>query len=227
MKVLFVGNSHTFFNDMPQIFKNICAEKGKDVEVGMLAHPGVTYGWHFKQFTDLRFALMWGGYDYVVMQQAAHSPCPAKEETLEDGGKIIELARKFGVTPIQTMPWAEKRDPDHQKGMYDIYNTLSEKYDVKLTVAGNVFEDVFFNYPDINMYFVDGEHASPYGSYTIAMAAYAAIFGESVKGLSPNSYETYKEGFKNVLDKEEAFFALDPEKAAILQELVDKHEFGK
>ena len=26
MKVLFVGNSHTFFNDMPQIFKNICVK---------------------------------------------------------------------------------------------------------------------------------------------------------------------------------------------------------
>ena len=89
MKVLFLGNSHTFFNDMPQIFKNICAEKGKDVEVGMLAHPGVTYGWHYNQFTDLRFALLWGGYDYIVMQQAAHSPCPEKEETLTDAAEAV------------------------------------------------------------------------------------------------------------------------------------------
>ena len=36
-----------------------------------------------------------------------------------------------------------------------------------------------------------------------------------------------KEGFKNVLDKEEAFYALDPEKAAKLQELVDKWAFGE
>ncbi len=227
MKVLFLGNSHTFFNDMPQIFKNICAEKGKDVEVGMLAHPGVTYGWHYNQFTDLRFALLWGGYDYIVMQQAAHSPCPEKEETLADGKKIIELARANGVTPIQTMPWAEKRDPDHQKGMYDIYNTLAEETGVKLTVAGNVFEDVFYNYPEIDMYYEDGEHASPYGSYTIAMAAYAAIFGESVKGLKPDSYCTYEPGFKVVNDKTKTPFALDPEKAEKLQELVDKFEFGK
>ena len=39
---------------------------------------------------------------------------------LADAEKIIALARKFGVTPIQTMPWAEKRDPAHQKGMYEI-----------------------------------------------------------------------------------------------------------
>ncbi|MBR6609469.1 MAG: hypothetical protein IKK99_04545 [Oscillospiraceae bacterium] len=257
MKVLFIGNSHTFYNDMPQIFKNICTEKGKDVEVAMQAFGGKTYGWHYGQMTELRFALLHGGFDYIVMQQAAHSPCPAKEETLADGGKIIELARKCGVTPIQTMPWAEKRDPDHQKGMYDIYNTLSEMYGVKLAYAGNVFEDVFYNYPEIDMYWKDGEHASPYGSYTIAMAVYAAIFGESVKGLAPNSYNTYpvtdegwaaikdafaalgkdpnnaelqakasalyKENVSVVMDKEEAFFPLDPEKAAVLQELVDKY----
>ena len=257
MKVLFIGNSHTYYNDMPQIFKNICDEKGKDVQVQMQAFGGKTYGWHYGQLTELRFALMHGGFDYIVMQQAAHSPCPSKEETLEDAGKIIELAKKCGVTPIQTMPWAEKRDPDHQKGMYDIYHTLSEKYDVKLAFAGNVFEDVFYNHPEIDMYWKDGEHASPYGSYTIAMAVFAAIFGESVKGLAPNSYYTYpvtdegwaaiKDAFAElgkdpnntelqakagklyaenvsaVMDKEEAFFPLDAEKAKVLQELVDKY----
>lgn len=222
MKVLFLGNSHTFFNDMPQIFKNICDEKGKKVEVGMLAHPGVTYGWHYKEFTDLRFALMWGNYDYIVMQQAAHSPCPSKEETIEDAGKIIELARKFNVTPIQTMPWAEKRNPAHQKEMYDIYNTLSKKYNVKLTVAGNVFEDVFYNHPEINMYYEDGEHASPYGSYVIALATYSAIFSESVKGISPDSYCTYESGFKVINDKDKINFTLDKDKVLTLQNLIDE-----
>ncbi|MEG1782509.1 MAG: hypothetical protein RR253_04590 [Oscillospiraceae bacterium] len=191
MKVLFLGNSHTFYNDMPKIFANICKEKGKDVEVSMQAHPGVTYGWHYSQFTELRFALMYGGFDYLIMQQAAHSPCPSKEETITDGMKIVQLARACGVTPIQVMPWAEKRDPAHQKGMYEIYNEFSEKAQVKLSCVGNVFEDVFYNHPEIDMYWRDGEHASPYGSYVIAMCAYSAIFSQSVKGLAPNSYYTY------------------------------------
>ena len=29
MKVLFLGNSHTYFNDMPQIFANLCKARGK------------------------------------------------------------------------------------------------------------------------------------------------------------------------------------------------------
>lgn len=211
MKVLFLGNSHTFYNDMPQIFANICKEKGKSVEVAMQAHPGVTYGWHYSQFTELRFALMYGGFDYMVMQQAAHSPCPSKEETIDDGMKIIDLARKCGVTPIPLMPWAEKRDPAHQKGMYDIYNTLSEKAGVKLSHAGEVFEDIFYNHPEIDMYWRDGEHASPYGSYAVALCAYAAIFGESVKGVLPNSYYTYPVGENEWIAIKDAMAAVSKE----------------
>ena len=224
MKVLFLGNSHTFYNDMPQIFADICRERGKNVEVAMQAHPGVTYGWHYRQLTELRFALMYGGFDYLVMQQAAHSPCPSKEETLTDAGKIIALARKCGVTPIQTMPWAEKRNPAHQAEMYDIFGTLSEQYGVKLTVAGNVFEDVFYHHPEIDMYWRDGEHASPYGSYVIAMAAYAAIFQESVQGLSPSSYNTYPvtdEAWAEIRETSAALSA-DPNNEALAQAAMEK-----
>lgn len=36
MRTLFIGNSHTFFNDMPNIFKEICKENGIDMQVAML-----------------------------------------------------------------------------------------------------------------------------------------------------------------------------------------------
>ena len=88
LRVLFVGNSHTYFNDSPVVFKTL-VEAGQDaeVEVSMQAHPGVTYGWHLSQGAELRFALMHGNYDYVLLQQAAHSPCPSPEETIADGKK--------------------------------------------------------------------------------------------------------------------------------------------
>lgn len=257
MKVLFLGNSHTFYNDMPQIFAEICKERGKNVEVQMQAHPGVTYGWHYSHFVELRFSLMYGNLDYIVMQQAAHSPCPSKKETMEDAGKIINLARKYGVTPVQIMPWAEKKEPAHQKVMYDTFYSLSKKYNIKIAIAGNVFEDVFYNHPEIDMYWYDGRHASPYGSYTVAMSVYSAIFNESVKGLKASSYctypvslddwnniqndlrmlsmdpenkelqkkasQTYEKCVQAVMEKDKAYFALDPQKAEILQDMVDKY----
>ena len=41
MRVLFIGNSHTYFNDMPHIFKQVCQENNIDMEVTMLARGQV------------------------------------------------------------------------------------------------------------------------------------------------------------------------------------------
>ena len=45
MRVLFIGNSHTYFNDMPHIFKQVCQENNIDMEVTMLArgYKGLDY----------------------------------------------------------------------------------------------------------------------------------------------------------------------------------------
>lgn len=189
LRILFVGNSHTFYNDMPELFRELCEADGEtQVEVAMQAHGGVTYGWHYTQKWELRFALLHGRYDYVIYQQAAHSPCPSKEETLADGTAIIQQARAAGVTPIVTIPWAEKRDPAHQLDMYDIYDTLQEKTGVLCSPVGQVFERTSKERPDIDLYWLDGEHCSPYGSYVNACVHYAQILKKSPVGLPAKSF---------------------------------------
>ena len=194
LRVLFIGNSHTYFNDSPIVFKQL-AEAGQDVEVevSMQAHPGVTYGWHLSQGAELRFALLHGNYDYVLLQQAAHSPCPSPEETIADGKKLIERVKQCGSTPILVMPWAEKRYPEHQATMYNTYTTLAKECDVKFSPVGYVFERVLKERPDIELYWFEGEHCSPYGTYVNACCAYSMIFGESPVGL-PNKSIKHNRG---------------------------------
>ncbi len=204
LRVLFLGNSHTYFNDLPIIFKELAAAGGKEVEVQLMAYPGVTYEWHLKQESQLRYELLHGNYDYMIMQQAAHSPCPSPEETIRDGKKIIELAKKNGVTPILCMPWAERAYPEHQAIMYNTYQTLSKEAGVTHTPTGYVFERVLNERPDIDMYFVDGEHCSPYGSYTRALSIYAVIFNESPVGLPPKSMRSVSSTVEEAKDFLEA-----------------------
>ena len=48
MRTLFIGNSHTFYNDMPNIFKEICKENGIDMQVAM----SKIYQTHFQLLTS-------------------------------------------------------------------------------------------------------------------------------------------------------------------------------
>ena len=94
MKVLFLGNSHTYFHDMPELFARFVDKTtGEKPSVTMLAYSGRDFEWHRKEYFSLRFNLMYGGYDYCIIQQAAH-PYPAIESTLNVGAEIIDLCHR-------------------------------------------------------------------------------------------------------------------------------------
>ncbi len=198
MKVLFVGNSHTFFNDMPELFARFAEmTTGEKPFVTMLAYGGRGYSWHRKEYTALRFNLMYGGYDYVILQQSAH-PYPPEEETLEVGADIIDLCKRCNVKPVVFMTWAEKRFPENQEKMIRTCEKLAENTGALLAPIGKVWEKVNLNYPDIDLYFADGEHAGPYGDFLISAVLCKLIYGDvsdSVSGYGLDFFGNLK-GFE-------------------------------
>jgi hypothetical protein len=186
MKVLFVGNSHTYFNDMPALFARFVeCTTGERPDVTMLAYSCRDLHWHRKEYYALRFNLMYGQYDYCVFQQAAH-PYPPVESTMRYGKAIIDLCRRCGVVPVVSMTWAEKRFPEHQQIMIDTCETLAKEQNALLAPVGSVWRQIRENEPDIELYYKDGEHAGPYGDFLIAAVLCKLLTGdvsEAVNGL--------------------------------------------
>lgn len=177
VKVLFVGNSHTYMNDMPRLFSAVYEKTtGSRAEVTMLAFSGKHLGWHVDEFFSLRFQLLYGGFDYCVLQQAAH-PFPPEEETITDGARAVELCRAGGATPIFYMTWAEKRMPENQQKMIDAYEKLHAAHESLLAPVGVIWQAVREKHPEIELYAPDGEHASPQGDVLIAAVMCATIAG--------------------------------------------------
>ena len=52
LKILFIGNSHTYFNDMPIRVKRRFDEEGYNCSVTMLAHPGWFLAQHVENPVD-------------------------------------------------------------------------------------------------------------------------------------------------------------------------------
>lgn len=172
MRVLFVGNSHSYFNDMPALFARMCEElTGERPELAMLAYSGRPLAWHREEYFALRFALLHGNYDYCVLQQQAH-PFPGELATEEALRQILPLCEKGGARPVLYMTWAEKAKPRNAAPMIDCYRSLAERYGTLLAPVGEIFER--FRGTDIELYWRDGEHASPYGSWLIALS-FAAL----------------------------------------------------
>ena len=185
MDILFVGNSHSFFNDMPRTFARLWeAQTGEKARSLMLCHGGKSYGWHVKEYFEVRYDLLFGGFDYAVFQQCAH-PFAGSAEEYEAGKRLAELAKKGGAAPVFALTWAEKAHPEHQEAMNEFHRRLCAETGALLSPVGLVWQRLLAREADFPLYFADGEHASVYGDYLIAVTHCRLLSGRSVLDL-PN-----------------------------------------
>ena len=68
MRLLFLGNSHTYYNDMPFLAAELLRAGGDAVEVAMLTRGGQSLAGHL-QNEQTRFNLLYGGWDLCLAQE--------------------------------------------------------------------------------------------------------------------------------------------------------------
>lgn len=175
MKVLFIGNSHTFVHYVPARVARFCASHGKPVETTMLTHPGVGLDWHLEQ-SQTYYNLLYGNYDAVVLQHNAH-PFPGRGSLLQAGERIAALV------PAETekylyMTWSEKNNPQGQEAMSTAYEELGRRIGATVCPVGRVWQQVRKDHPEEELYFTDGEHSSVLGA-----SLAGAVIGRTLLGM--------------------------------------------
>lgn len=162
LRILFIGNSHTYFNDMPEMVARRFREDGIECEVTMIAHGG----WFLAQHTeepDVRFNILYGHYDYVVLQEHSHPFAP--EDLFFPAVRALnQWIREAGSTPIIYMTWAKKEEPYNQPYMTDAHRRAAADISALLAPVGEYWWDYMNTHPELEMYYEDGAHASENGS---------------------------------------------------------------
>ncbi len=228
MKVLFIGNSHTYFNDMPHLFAKMCeALTGERTEVTMLAFSNRKLDWHCEEYFSVRFALLYGLYDYCVIQQFGH-PVPPIEETELSVEKLVRLCERVGTKPVLYMTWAKRDEPEKAALISGIYRTLADQYHTFLAPIAEAFEALRTEHPEIDLYWFDGSHASPYGDYLIAATFAALLTGQADLKALPDEIIDFRVRFKKdqnpsaIEDPNEAKRPADPAITAILRQYASR-----
>lgn len=176
MKFLFIGNSHTYFNDMPYIFKKICAENKIQAEVTMLARGYKGLDYHCKE-PQTRFNILYGDYDYIILQHIQSGF--DKNILFESVEKLKQYIDTVKAVPILYMTWTLKDEREKQKEMTTGYIEAGEKLGIKVAPAGEIWWKFFDLYPEKNIYFSDDKHPSELGSTLAAYTIFNTIFGKT------------------------------------------------
>lgn len=173
LRILFIGNSHTYYNDMPNMVARRFRDDGYDCEVTMLAHGGWFLDQHVQE-PDVRYNILYGNYDYVVLQEHAH-PFGPIDRFYDAVRKLNEWIRQANAVPVIYMTWARENEEHLQEMMTSAHEKIAEEIDALIAPVGKYWWTYKRSWPDITMYAEDGAHASASGSDFAAKYIWDAI----------------------------------------------------
>ena len=173
MRTLFIGNSHTYYNDMPKIFKDICAENGIDMQVTMLTKGGMGLDYHAEN-EQTRFNILFGDYDFIILQHVAH-PMGDFEVMQEAADKIMSWIGQTRATACYFMTWTEENNEQFQQEMSSRYRKLAERHKCLVAPVGEKWWEKIHEDPSVDLYYEDRRHASPAGSKLAAKVIFDTL----------------------------------------------------
>ena len=107
-RVLFIGNSYTYVNDLPTTFMNLARAGGHKTEVGMSAQGGWMLADHVKS-SDTIAKINSEKWNFVVLQEQSEVPSIQSSRTQEmypAAHVLVDDVRQVGAVPIFLITWA-------------------------------------------------------------------------------------------------------------------------
>lgn len=195
-KVLFVGNSMTFFNEMPTIFQNIAINKGKNVVAQMYAPGGVGFGSHVND-ANVYNLFKNNVWDVVILQPGTSesggvgntvSTTTARGNRLKDSIKKYSPCAKIMLYEISNGIAAANLYNQYfltQKQIKDSITKMADGMQIGFVPAGESARKHYTTTQDLLLHNSFGDvHPNINGSYLVAASMFAAIFQESVSGTT-------------------------------------------
>lgn len=237
-KVLFLGNSYTASNNLPEMFFNLSESLGDSVYYDSNTPGGTRLMNHATNATTLS-KISSEDWDFVVLQgqsQEASLDPATLEQDVFPYASILNDSIKANNACTETvffMTWGRKYGDlqncadwppvctflGMQERLMAGYMLMTEDNEATVAPVGLAWKQAMDFDPDslINLYSMDNSHPSPAGSYLTACVMYATMFHRSPEGSSyigtiPENQASYLQqiAFDVVFGNEYSFLFYDP-----------------
>jgi hypothetical protein len=195
LRVLFVGNSYIFVNDLPAVVTTISRSvsgRGPVIETGAVTVGGATLRNHWETGTATT-EINSGTWNAVVLQGQSVEPVLNSTEFQTYAQRFGTLANSNNVRPVFYATWA-RREGDvlyMQPWSGGSVSVFTDRLDMayqqaSMRVMGTVartgvaWRTALSQLPSINLYADDGSHPSPAGTWLVACVIYRNLTGLTV-----------------------------------------------
>ncbi len=176
LRVLFVGNSLTFTNDLPQIVAALADSVGKPMRVRAVTASGVNLDAHWRG-GRARHLLASGGWDVVVLQQGPSALPRSRTLLREYARRFAGEIHRAGAQPALYMVWPSKSALGELDRVRESYRLAARDVDGIFLPAGEAWRAAWRRDPSLSLYLPDQRHPSALGSYLAALVIAARLTG--------------------------------------------------
>ncbi len=182
-RVLMVGNSLIYVNNLPALLRAVGASQGTTISTETYAEPGgsLSQRWNDGHAAN---ALRTGKFDAVVLQERPgnlaacmatveqrKAPCASSVHAYTE---LAKLAKASGAKTLIFTVWA--KDDRWQGRLNRSSRMIAEKTEASVFNAAGVLRALHNANPDVNL-FPEGGHPSTQASLMLAVALYRDITG--------------------------------------------------
>lgn len=194
-RVLFLGNSYTAVNNLPDLVSKFAASTGDSVFTALSTPGGFTLQGHSNLQASLNL-IQQPGWDFVVLQEQSQLPAFPQSQVDVD---MFPFAKKLDSLIHLSNPCAKvvffrtwgRQNGDQANcpnwppvctysGMDSLlalrYRQMADSNQALLCPVGEVWKKVRFTYPQVTLYQSDGSHPEIAGSYLAAVSFYTIFF---------------------------------------------------
>jgi hypothetical protein len=201
LSVLFVGNSHTYVNDLPALFSGLSEAGGRPVQTDASTFGGYSLEDHTKTQATLD-KIARDSWSYVVLQEQSVMPTIRywRDSSMYPASRLLDSL--IGLQGAQTafyMTWGWKHGGQHsygdslspdfqdyfemQESVRVAYEGIAEELSSTLVPVGMAFALARRTDSLVDLWQIDSCHATLEGTYLGACVFYAVLYQANPVGL--------------------------------------------
>jgi hypothetical protein len=175
-RILFIGNSLTYQNDLPAMVGQLARAAGRPLAVQSVAKPDYGLEEHWRD-GEARKAIAGGSWDFVVLQQGP-SALPDSRRVLIDYTKRFDAEiKKAGARTALYMVWPSRQRRGDAEAVSQSYRAAAQAVNATLLPVGDAWRDAWAIDRELPLYAADNFHPSGIGTYLAALVVYRHLLG--------------------------------------------------
>ncbi len=205
LRVLFIGNSYTDVNNLPDVVRRLASAGGDSLYYKASVPGGTTFQQHAALPATVNLIAQ-GGWDYVVLQEQSQRPSfsdvQVANEVYPYARKLDSLVHAYSpcAKTVFYMTWGRKNgDADNcpvwppvctYQGMDSLlqlrYSIMAQQNNAMISPVAKVWRRLRNTAGAPELYQADESHPVPAGTYAAALSFYALLFNKNPESTTFN-----------------------------------------